>query len=410
MDKIKVGFVGLGQRGSSLIGTVLAIDKAEIIAVCDAYTDRVDSAAEKIKDKSGREVKRFTDFDEMLKDEEIEFVVVSTSWETHIKFAVKSMLAGKITAMEVGGAYSIDECYELVAAYEKTKTPFMFLENCCYDKFELLSTALVRAGKLGTIVHCHGAYAHDLRAEVLGGNVNRHYRLNNYLNRNCENYPTHELGPIAKILGINRGNRMVSLVSVASKSVGMEEFALSDKCPDKTLAGKKFKQGDIVNTIITCENGETITLRLDTSLPRYYSREFTVHGSKGLCVQESNMVMIEGDTELEKYWEPNLTLGEYLNNAEKYGAYLPALWNITDEEKALGHGGMDYIMFKDVFNRIAEGKKLPIDVYDAAAWMCITALSEKSVAENGAPQEIPDFTRGEWKTRPVFDVAEFPKV
>ena len=133
-----------------------------------------------------------------------------------------------------------DRCWELVRAYEETKTPIMMMENCCYDRFELLSTAMVRAGKFGEIVHCHGAYSHDLRDEILGGNVNRHYRLNNYMRRNCENYPTHELGPIAKILNINRGNRMLSLVSVASKAAGLKEFSLSDKNPDKSLAGKDF--------------------------------------------------------------------------------------------------------------------------------------------------------------------------
>lgn len=406
MEKIKVGFVGLGNRGTGLINTVMACKRAEIIAVCDKYADRVEKTVKTVEEKSGVKPVGFTDYDEMLKLEDLQMVVVSSSWEEHIKMAIKSMRAGKITATEVGGAYNVEECFELVKAYEETKSPFMFLENCCYDRFELLSLALVKAGKLGKVVHCHGAYSHDLRAEVTNGNVNRHYRLNNYINRNCENYPTHELGPIAKILGVNRGNRMISLVSVASKSAGMEEYVSSGKCLDKTLAGVKFKQGDIVNTIITCANGETISLKLDTSLPRYYSREFTVHGTKGLCVQEANMVLIEGETELEKYWEPQLTVKEYLDNAEKYKEYMPSLWDITEEEKALGHGGMDYIMFKDIFERIANGRPLPIDVYDAAAWMCVTALSEKSIAQNGAPQEVPDFTHGEWKTRPRFDVTD----
>ena len=141
------------------------------------------------------------------------------------------------------------------------------MENCCYGKFELLSLALARAGELGTLVHAHGSYGHDLREEVLGGRVNRHYRLENYLKRNCENYPTHELGPIAKILDINRGNRMLSLVSVASKAAGLEEFSYTEKNPDQTLRGQKFAQGDIVNTIITCANGETISLKLDTTQP-----------------------------------------------------------------------------------------------------------------------------------------------
>ena len=214
-----------------------------------------------MKEKRGHAPRVYADFKEMLADKDVRVTFICSSWEAHIEQAILSMRAGKITAMEVGGASNLQECYDLVSAYEETHTPFMMLENCCYDRFELLSTALTRKGVLGEIVHCHGAYSHDLRDEILGGNVHRHYRLKHYQNRNCENYPTHELGPIAKLLGVNRGNRMVKLYSAASKAAGLTAFSYSDKNPDLTLRGQQFAQGDIVNTLITCENGETVSLK-----------------------------------------------------------------------------------------------------------------------------------------------------
>ena len=216
-NKIRTGIIGLGQRGSTLLTTILACDEAEVVALCDVYADRVDSAAEKVKEKAGKTPKKFGDYHELLSCDGVDAVLVSTAWEEHVNIAVECMEAGKICALEVGGAYSVDDCWRLVTAYERTGTPIMMMENCCYDKFELLSTSLCRNGVLGEIVHCHGAYGHDLRDEILGGKVNRHYRLRNYINRNCENYPTHELGPIAKILDINRGNKFKSLISVSSK-------------------------------------------------------------------------------------------------------------------------------------------------------------------------------------------------
>jgi hypothetical protein len=51
---------------------------------------------------------------------------------------------------------------------------------------------------------------------------------------------------------------------------------------------------------------------------------------------------------------------------------------------------------------------MPLDVYDAAAWMVITCLSEKSIKE-GKVVEIPDFTRGAYKVRPITDVIDFDK-
>ena len=211
MQKIKMGIVGLGQRGGCLIETVMACEEAEIVAVCDVYEDRRASACEKIEKEKGYVPVAYENYEDMLADENVDGVLICSSWDEHIRMAVQSMKAGKITAMEVGCAYDVEECWELVRTYEETKTPFMMTENCCFDHFELLSTALARAGKFGEIVHCHGAYCHDLRDEILFGYIKRHYRLDNYKNRNCENYPTHELGPIAKLLDINRGNRIAKI-------------------------------------------------------------------------------------------------------------------------------------------------------------------------------------------------------
>ena len=410
MKKLKLGVIGLGCRGTRLLEVALACGDAVVTALCDTYEDRVKRAADIVKAKQSETFGEYTDSEMVINDKNVEAVIVATSWDEHFRLAEKCMRAGKIIATEVGGACDIDECWQLVRTYEQTKTPIMMLENCCYDRFELLCTSLARAGKLGEIVHCHGAYGHDLRNEVLGGKVNRHYRLDNYLKRNCDNYPTHELGPIAKLLGINRGNSMLTLVSVASKAVGLEEFSKTDKNPDKSLAGKKFAQGDVVETIIKCAGGETISLKLDTTLPRYYSREFTVNGTKGYCNQEANLIMLDGDPALERYFEPRMTLEHNLNCAEKFADYLPEIWrNISQEEREMGHGGMDYLMLKEFFNAAKTGSEMPIDVYDAAAWASITALSAQSIAEGGAVKTIPDFTCGKWVKRPLKDVVNFEK-
>ena len=406
MKQVNVGFIGLGCRGKLLSSIVAEMEEANIVAVCDLYEDRQKEAAEMIGQKTGTKPKTCGDYHELLKDDTIDAVIIAASWEAHVPVAIDCMQAGKITALEVGGAYTVEDCYALVEAQERTGTPFMFLENCCYGKFELLSTALVRKGMMGEIVHCHGAYGHDLRSEVLGGRVNRHYRLNNYITRNCENYPTHELGPIARLLGINRGNRMVSLVSVASKAAGLQEFSHDPRNPDPSLAGQKFAQGDIINTLITCEDGSTISLKLDTTLPRFYSREFTVRGTKGCCLMDINAVLLD-DEGLEEFFDPQLSVQKYLNNAEQFSEYLPKIWKDMDKQKThCGHGGMDYLMLREFFRAVQEGRPMPIDIYDAAAWMVITPLSEQSIARQGAAVEIPDFTDGAWRTRKNTDIVE----
>ena len=409
--KVKMGIIGIGQRGYVLLHTILACEEAEVVALCDSYDDRLENSCQVVLKKTGKEPKGYKNYHDLIADENVEAVLICSSWDEHVPMAIECMRAGKITALEVGGAYDIESCWELVRVYEETKTPFMMMENCCWDKFELLGMSLAKAGKFGEIVHCHGAYSHDLRDEVLGGTVNRHYRLQNYQKRNCENYPTHELGPIAKILGINRGNKMLSLTAVASKAAGLAEFAKSEKNPDKSLIGAEFLQGDIVSTSIICANGETITLTLDTTLPKYYSREFTIRGTKGMCNQEANMIFLEETHDSHEFFEPQQTIRKYLDNAEEYAEYLPDIWkNITEEEMKLGHGGMDYLMFKEFFKAVLNGEEMPVDVYDAAAWMCITALSEQSIATGGTPQPVPDFTRGKWIKRSAKDVTAFPEI
>ena len=413
MKKIRLGIVGLGQRGTSMLrDNFIHFENVEFAAFCDRYQDRVEGAAAILKEKRPDSNAPFltTDHRELLKRDDVDAVYVATSWETHVEVAIDALRAGKATALEVGGAYSVDECFELVRAYEETKTPFIFMENCCYNKEELLATAIARAGKFGRIVHCSGAYGHDLRKEISMGNVNRHYRLNNYKNRNCENYPTHELGPIAKLLNINRGNRMVALTSMASLSAGLAEYIEDKKLYEKdpSLKGMTFNQGDIVTTLIRCENGETITLTLDTTLPRSYSREFTVKGTKGRYEMNTNTVFFDNEKE---YWNSAEYYSLGLNSAKKLEEeYLPDVWkNMSEQSKKYGHGGMDGILFSEFLSALTEGNEMPIDVYDAASWMVITALSEESIAKGGALVEIPDFTNGAYKNRPQKDVFKLTK-
>ena len=401
---------GCGCRGTSLAKDVICgLEDVQIVGVCDPYEDKAEKLASALEEKVGYRPQVFTDSVAMMEALKPDAALVSTGWEAHIEVAIEAMKRGIAVAMEVGGAYSEQECRDLVAAQEQTGTPFMFMENCCFNRDELLATSLVRNGQFGRVVYCHGAYGHDLRKEVAYGDINRHYRLRNYSNYNRENYPTHELGPIARLLGINRGNRMVSLVSRASMALGLHEY-VQDKPELEYLRDREFAQGDIVETLITCENGELINLRLDTTLPRNYSRELTVRGTRGLYTQETNMVLLDG--QFKEMFNTIKATQLYCNNAtEYYDKYLPEIWSsVTEETTKKGHGGMDYFEFVAFVDALRSGADMPIDVYDAAAWMSIAYLTEQSIAMGGAPVEIPDFTNGAYKNRENRDVVEIPTV
>ena len=242
---------------------------------------------------------------------------------------------------------------------------------------------MIHKGVFGTVVHCAGAYAHDLRDEIGNGDINRHYRQRHFLHRNGELYPTHELGPIANYLNINRGNRMTALTSMASKACG------------------------VVTTLIRCANGETIQLTHDCTLPRFYSRGGVIRGTKGMWMEDGRFIFLEGRTAADG--------GTWTHRPESDAKYMQEyqhpLWQAYREFGVRGnHDGMDYLVLRAFVESIQNQSEPPIDVYDAAAWMSITALSEASIAAGSAPVSIPDFTDGKWITarthisRADFDV------
>ncbi len=398
-EKIKIGYVGLGRRGMNVLKKCFAeMEDVEVAMICDTYEPFMQETCDYLVEKGLKKPILTTDYDDIISNPDIDAVVIMTGWENRPALARKAMLAGKYTAIEVGGAFDLGECYSLVEAYEESGTPLMMLENCCYDRREMMALNIAEKGLFGEIAHCAGGYHHYLPDEELFkdmGCQNPHYRITSYEKRNCENYPTHELGPISKLLKINRGNRMLTLSSFSSKAVGLKDSAKRILGEDSPYANKDYKQGDIVTTVITCANGETIQLTLDTTLPRpYYSRNFTVRGTKGMFTEERKVLFFEGMKEpvenneeemFEKYDHPLYT--EYLNKGRKGG-----------------HGGMDYLVCRAFVESVKNGTNTPIDIYDSVTWLAVSVLSEMSIEKGGAPINFPDFTKGKWMDRePVVE-------
>ena len=191
--------------------------------------------------------------------------------------------------------------------------------------------------------------------------------------------------------------------STASSAKGLNEYLKREKGEEYDITNFPFAQGDVVNTVIKCAHGETIHLVLDTTLPRYYSRNFTVRGTKGMFREENRSVFIDGvHNKYDFDWSPMWNnVGEY---REEYDH--PIWKKFLNDGVRGGHGGMDTLVFDAFFGALMEGKPMPIDVYDAASWMVISCLTEASIAAGGAPMEIPDFTGGRWILRQPEDVTD----
>ena len=405
---VNVALIGLGRRGFSLLQNCL--DKMRdvcVIAVCDSDPNQLEKVRAWYQKKGGEAPLFVSDYRQIVKDPAVDCVINATSWNMHSQIAVDSLRAGKYTAVEVGCAYDLSECWELLAAYKATGAPLMMLENCCYGRFELMALRMAREGLFGEIVHCSGGYMHYLPRNELfvdegSGHDMRHYRQLDYAHRNCEQYPTHEFGPIAKILGLNRGNRIMTLASFATKSRGIADYmATHPELDDHPLRHYAFRQGDIVNTILTCENGETVLLELDTTVPRpYYSRGCTIRGTRGFAMEQSGLfrqnvdgrrgwVFLEGMKETDA-----MSLPEYMA-AHDHPIYAECEVNALDGD----HSGIDWLVVRAFIEAAKAGTQTPIDVYDTLMMMAIAPLSAASIARGGALMDFPDFTQGRYLRR-----------
>ena len=391
---IKLGFIGCGKRGVDLINTMMGIEGIEICALSDVLELRMQKGLETIRQHERYpkeyQVDLYGDYKHLLARQDIEGVVIATSWNEHVPIAIDSMLAGKYVGLEVCGANSIEECWDLVKTYEKTKSPLMFLENCCYGQYELAVLNMIRQGLFGEVIHCAGGYQHDLAWMVSllqeSEEYGYHQRSYHHMKRNAELYPTHEIGPIAKYLNINRGNRFLSLTSTASKSVALDIEA-EERFGRSSPLWHHHAMGDIVTTVLKCAGGETVVITHDISLPRPYSRGNTVHGTKGIWSELNNSIHIKGISPEHEWEDMEPYLEKYQHPIWK--EFLSA--DITD-----GHGGMDYLVQCAFIESIRNGTEPPIDVYDAATWKAICCLSEQSISLGSTPVPVPDFTNGKW--------------
>ena len=404
LEKVRIGFIGLGNRGPAAVIRMSKIEGVEIKALCDLRPEKANGAKKKLLDTT----KLFNpdvytggehEWKKLCERNDIDLVYIATPWHLHTPMAVYAMKQGKHVATEVPSAVTLDECWQLVETSEKTRKHCMILENCCYDFFELLTLNLARQGFFGEVVHAEGAYIHDL----LEGNFSKEkyydmWRLKqNFRNGNL--YPTHGLGPVAQALNINRGDKMDYLVSVSSKDFLMAKTAKELAAKDefyKPYADKTFR-GNMNTTTIRTARGKTIMLQHDVTSPNVYSRIHKISGTKGSALKYP----LPGKIALgHENW---LSEQEYKNLEEKYTP--PIVKKLGEMAKQVGgHGGMDFLMDWRLIDCLRNGLPLDIDVYDAASWSAIAPLSEHSVANRSGSVDVPDFTRGVWKNNQPVDV------
>ena len=416
---VRVGMIGVGLRGQNHLEEFLKREDVEVVAMADP-SKRMMTAAGNLVARYHKKMPATygngtEDYRKLLERSDIDAVVIATPWEWHLRQAKDALQAGKIPGVEVCGALNLQDCYDIVTAHEQTGLPVMMMENVCYRRDIMAVLNMVRQGMFGELLHMQGGYQHDLRGVLFNDGITPYdsgvefgekafsearWRTEHYVKRNPELYPTHGLGPVAMMLDINRGNRLLTLSSVSTKALGLHRYILNHPKggPNHPNAKVKFREGDIVTTQLQTANGQTIILTHDTSSPRPYNIGFRVQGTNGLWLDrhagepDAGYIYFEDKSPVKHAWE---------NPKDYMDAYDHPLWKRYEKQAAgaVGEGGMDFFVDNAFIESIKRGVEFPLDVYDLATWYSITPLSEKSIAEGGTLQQIPDFTKGKWETR-----------
>jgi predicted dehydrogenase len=391
---VRLGFVGVGGRGSYLLRTALDIGGVEVPAICDINQQNLDRSIRLVERRGLPKPTGYSrgpvDYRRMVESEELDAVINATPMELHTPVMVAAMEAGCYGATEVPVAITEDECWELVETAERTGRQCMMLENYCYFRNVTMVLNMVNAGLFGDLAHCETGYQHDTRYVVFGPDGELLWRAQHKMTRNGNLYPTHALGPAAWWLGLGRGDRMDHLVSMSSRGgLGLKHYAVEKFGADSHAAHQTYTQGDVNTTLIRTEKGRTITLYYDTTLPRPFQMIYRLQGTKGIYSGDMEKVFFEGLSPRAHQWEDESVY------SEKYDH--PMWKTLGDKAEGYSHGGGDYMMIYQFLAAVRAGLPTPIDVYDSAAWSVISPLSEKSTAMRSRTVDIPDFSRGKWK-------------
>ena len=401
IEHVRVGLVGLGDRGTGAVYRFPYIEDATIVALCDLMPERVERAQGILEELGApRALYEFSGeegYKELCQRDDIDLVYLAVPWQLHTPIAVYAMEHGKHVAIEVPAATSIKECWDLVNTSERTRKHCMMLENCCYDFFELTCLNMIQQGVFGEVVHVEGSYCHNL--DPYWDQYQGDWRMTYNKDHHGDVYPTHGIGPVCQDINIHRGDKMNVLVSMDTDAFNGQDIA--DKRYGKGVV-EKYANGDNTMTFIRTEKGKTILVEHNVVTPRPYNRMYQVTGTKGFANKYPNEGLALGaDMVKAPVAYDDLDAEEYMSDAERDAlmkAYThPIAKGIEEKAKQVGgHGGMDFIMDYRLIYCLHHGLPLDQDVYDAAEWSSLVELTEVSINHGSMPIVMPDFTRGEW--------------
>lgn len=382
-----LGFAVAGAKRGSVFrkASDFLPDQVNLCAVCD-------QSEEVLRDwlSESPEVRGYRNFSDLLADEAVDAIFISTPPDQHASQSVEALQAGKHVLCEVPAATTLQECYDLIEAVEDSGKVYMLAENYCYFPEVRTVEQLCRSDRFGQIILAESAYIHDCRELFVEGEKLT-WRGETNRRSSGNSYPTHSLGPISKWLDLCQagGDRLKTVAAFVTRDDCLSQF-FGKRFGENHPYAKRgfFSRGDSVLTVLTTREDVLITLRLDTRSPRPANKAYyALQGTKGCLVsgrhdKEEGLVWFdeESDPDFRDQWKTLSELPEYSTVLEKQSSL-----NMPEKRSA------EYLMLHDFVNSIRLGNHPAIDVYEAVSWSCLIPLSQESLEKSSVPVQIPDF-------------------
>jgi predicted dehydrogenase len=378
MNEVRIGFIGCGPRARSMMDTALTVKNLRVTAICDKYPILVQQGAEVLGDET---VKTYTDHRQMLREAPIDAVYVIVEPENCADLVVDSLEAGKHALSEVPMAYSVEDCWRIVLAVEKSGLKYQLGEQMRHAPHIVAWKELADKGELGNIVYAEGEYLHGMDDDRYYLDPDSGERLTIEQAKQHPNprksrfwklehpilYLPHELSPLLRIMD----DRVTSVVGMSSGTPSRRhEFY---PFPDFEAALMQTAKGSLLN--LRCG--------------------FTVHtiGREQLGYHWHRLIGTQGTVETNRSDADKM---KWLRDVKSPGIPEEVWWGYDEsttsaEALASGHGGADYYPIHTFVQSILQDTTPELDVYKSAETAAPAILAAQSAELGGARIEVPDF-------------------
>jgi predicted dehydrogenase len=378
MEKIRLAVAGMGHRGLGLTKGHQKLKTCKLTAICDSIKPVVEKAHKELGDP---DIEQYTDFKEMLESKDIDAVAVYTFPTTQIDLVVEALEAGKHACCEVPLTYSIEDCWKLIMAVEKSGLKFQLQEQTRYWPFIQAWKRMVDEGLLGKIVFAEGQYIgfYDFIYNFWKPETGEFPGFE-YARKNPEKvektwreemqhpiyYLPHELSPLLYIFD----DRVVKVSAMGTRK--------------KSYAAPDTGRADIEVALMHTEKDTVMRLAAGFNIPRGVPHHwYHLLGTKGTVeTKRSDLdedMMWFSDTYMEA---PAKTTWGWKHS------------HVPREAVESGHSGADYYPMANFIKSIVEDTTPPLDVYKAVETAAPAILAAKSIDEKNRCFDVPDFRPG----------------